>query len=175
MHGALAEALETALHGFGRATAVSGASMTRTYRQLADRAHGIAANLATMLLPCMTSPKQAEHIIFLADDRTSAKDAVAVGLVSRVVALGTHAEEALRAARGIALMDPNLVAETKKARNRTYKIQRMSMALNVALDVDYTIKSHGPPDRRAFMDIAREQGIRHAIAWRDTRFAKEKS
>lgn len=175
MHSALAEALDTALHGFGRATAASGASMTRTYRQLADRANGIAPTLAAMSLPCMTSPKQAAQIIFLADERTSAKDAVAMGLVCRVVALSTHAEEALRAARGIALMDPNLVAETNKARNRTYTIQRMSMALNVALDIDHTIKSHGSPDRRAFMDIAHEQGIRHAIAWRDARFAKEKS
>ena len=133
------------------------------------------AGIVTLLLPWMTSPKQAKRIIFLADDRISAKDALAMGLVSRVVALGTHVEEALRAARGIALIDPNLVAETKKALNRTYEIQGMSTALKVALDIDHTIESHGSPDKRAFMDIAREQGMRNAIAWRDARFAKAKS
>ena len=133
------------------------------------------AGIVTLLLPWMTSPKQAKRIIFLADDRISAKDALAMGLVSRVVALGTHVEEALRAARGIALIDPNLVAETKKALNRTYEIQGMSTALKVALDIDHTIESHGSPDKRAFMAIAREQGMRNAIAWRDARFAKAKS
>ena len=133
------------------------------------------AGIVTLLLPWMTSPKQAKRIILLADDRISAKDALAMGLVSRVVALGTHVEEALRAARGIALIDPNLVAETKKALNRTYEIQGMSTALKVALDIDHTIESHGSPDKRAFMAIAREQGMRNAIAWRDARFAKAKS
>lgn len=130
------------------------------------------AGIVTMLLPWMTSPKQAKRIILMADDRISANDALTMGLVSRVVALGTHVEEALRAARSIALMDPSLVAETKKALNRTYEIQGMSTALKVALDIDHTIESHGSPDKRAFMDIARERGMRNAIAWRDERFAK---
>jgi len=133
------------------------------------------AGIVTMLLPWMTSPKQAKRIILMADDRISANDALTMGLVSRVVALGTHVEEALRAARSIALMDPSLVAETKKALNRTYEIQGMSTALKVALDIDHTIESHGSPDKRAFMDIARERGMRNAIAWRDERFAKGQS
>lgn len=130
------------------------------------------AGIVTMLLPWMTSPKQAKRIILSADDRIPARDALAMGLVSRVVAPGSHVDEALRTARGIALMDPNLVAETKKALNRTYEIQGMPSALKVALDIDHTIESHGSPDKRAFMDIARERGMREAIAWRDARFAK---
>jgi len=125
-----------------------------------------------MLLPWMTSPKQAKRIILSADDRILARDALSMGLVSRVVATGTHVDEALRTARGIALMDPVLVAETKKALNRTYEIQGMPTALKVALDIDHTIESHGSPDKRAFMDVARERGMREAIAWRDARYAK---
>lgn len=133
------------------------------------------AGIVTMLLPWMTSPKQAKRIILSADDRIPARDALAMGLVSRVVAPGTQLEEALRTARGIALMDPNLVAETKKALNRTYEIQGMPAALKMALDIDHTIESHGSPDKRAFMDIARERGMREAIAWRDARFAKSQA
>jgi enoyl-CoA hydratase/carnithine racemase len=130
------------------------------------------AGIVTLLLPWMTSPKQAKRIILSADDRIPAREALAMGLVSRVVATGTHLAEALRTARGIALMDPNLVAQTKKALNRTYDIQGMPTALRMALDIDHTIESHGSPDKRAFMDIARERGMREAIAWRDARFAK---
>ena len=130
------------------------------------------AGIVTMLLPWMTSPKHAKRIILSADDRISARDALAMGLVSSVVAPGTHIDEALRTARCIALMDPDLVAQTKKALNRTYDIQGMQTALRIALDIDHTIESHGSPDKRAFMDVARECGMREAIAWRDARFAK---
>ena len=133
------------------------------------------AGIVTMLLPWMTSPKHAKRIILSADDRITARDALAMGLVSRVVAPNTHVEEALRTARGIALMDPDLVAQTKKALNRTYEIQGMSTALKVALDIDHTIESHGSPDKQAFMDVARERGMREAIAWRDARFAKSQA
>jgi enoyl-CoA hydratase/carnithine racemase len=130
------------------------------------------AGIVTMLLPWMTSPKHAKRIILSAADRIAATEALAMGLVSRVVASGTQLDEALRTARGIALMDPDLVAQTKKALNRTYDIQGMRTALQAALDIDHTIESHGSPDKRAFMDVARERGMREAIAWRDARFAK---
>lgn len=130
------------------------------------------AGIVTLLLPWMTSPKQAKRIILSADDRIPARDALAMGLVSQVVAPGGHVETALRTARGIALMDPHLVAETKKALNRTYDLQGLQTALRMALDIDHGIESHGSPDKRAFMDIARERGMREAIAWRDARFAK---
>lgn len=130
------------------------------------------AGIVTLLLPWMTSPKHAKRIILSADDRITAAEALSMGLVSRVVPPGTHLDEAMRTARGMALMDPDLVAQTKKALNQTYDIQGMQTALKVALDIDHSIESHGSPDKRAFMDVARQQGMREAIAWRDARFAK---
>jgi hypothetical protein len=61
-------------------------------------------------------------------------------------------------------MDPNLVAGTQKALNRSYEIQGMQAALKTALDVDHTIESHGSPDKQAFMEIARELGLRSVIS-----------
>jgi enoyl-CoA hydratase len=133
------------------------------------------AGIVTMLLPWMTGPKQAKRIIFTGEDKIGAQDALDMGLVSQVVPPGTHVEAAFKIARGIALMDPNLVAETKKALNRTYELQGMQTALKTALDIDHTIESHGSPDKRTFMEIARERGMRAAIAWRDARFAHAQS
>ena len=130
------------------------------------------AGIVTLLLPWMTSPKQAKRTILSADDRIPVREALAMGLVSRVVPAGQHLSEALRTARSMALMDPHLVRQTKKALNQTYDIQGMPTALRMALDIDHTIESHGSPDKRAFMDVARERGMRQAIAWRDARFAK---
>lgn len=130
------------------------------------------AGIVTLLLPWMTSPKQAKRIILSADDRIPAREALAMGLVSRVVPTGHHLTEALRTARSMALMDPQLVMQTKKALNQTYDIQGMSTALRMALEIDHAIESHGSSDKRAFMDVARERGMRQAIAWRDARFAE---
>ena len=64
----------------------------------------------------------------------------------------------------------HLVRDTKKALNRTYEIQGMRSALAAALDIDHAIESHGSPDKRRFMDLAREQGLKAALAWREARF-----
>lgn len=130
------------------------------------------AGIVTMLLPWMTSPKRAKDIILTGQDRIGAAEALAIGLASRVVPPGAHVEAALAIARRIALMDPDLVAQTKRAINRTYEIQGLRAALDAALDIDHAIESHGSPDKRAFMDVARERGMRAAIAWRDARFAQ---
>lgn len=131
------------------------------------------AGIVTMLLPWMTGPKQAKDIIFSGQDRITAQDALRMGIVSRVVPQGAHVATAMQIARGIALVDPMVVMETKKALNRTYELQGMQQALKTALDIDHTIESHGSPDKQAFMEIARERGMRGAIAWRDARFAPD--
>ena len=77
---------------------------------------------------------------------------------------------ALRTARNIAVIDPELVRNTKKALNRTYEIQGMRAALDAALDIDHAIESTGSPDKKRFMDLAREQGLKAALAWREARF-----
>jgi enoyl-CoA hydratase/carnithine racemase len=133
------------------------------------------AGIVTMLLPWMTGPKQAKSIILTGEDKIPAQEALRIGLISYIVPVGDHVEEALRIARRIAVMDPNLVAETKKALNRSYEIQGMQAALKTALDIDHTIESHGSPDKQAFMEIARERGLRAAITWRDARFADKSS
>lgn len=133
------------------------------------------AGIVTMLLPWMTGPKQAKDIILTGQDRIAAQDALRMGLVSRVVPPEMHVEAAFVIARTIALIDPMVVVETKKALNRTYELQGIQSALQTALDIDHTIESHGSADKQAFMEIARERGMRAAIAWRDTRFEQAKT
>jgi enoyl-CoA hydratase len=130
------------------------------------------AGIVTLLLPWVTSPKRAKDIILTGQDRIDASTALSAGIVSRVVETGKHLEVALSIAKGIALVDPVVVTSTKRALNETYKIQGMQKALKNALDIDHAIESVGSPDKKAFMDIARERGMRDAIAWRDARFAK---
>ncbi len=129
------------------------------------------AGIVTMILPWMTGPKQAKEIIFNGLDDITAHEALRLGLVNRVVPRGADVETALAMARRIAVIDPDLVRETKQAINRAYEIMGMGEALAAALDIDHGIESRGSPDKRRFMEIARSEGLRAAIAWRDQRFA----
>lgn len=132
------------------------------------------AGIVTMILPWVTGPKQAKEIIFNGMDHIPAAEALRLGMINRVVPNGEDLSAAMAMARHIAVMDPELVRETKRAINRTYEIMGMDTALRAALDADLAIESHGSPDKRHFMDIARAEGLRAAIAWRDRRFADPK-
>lgn len=107
------------------------------------------AGIVTMLLPWMTGPKQAKDIIFSGQDRIDANAALRMGFVSRIVESGKHLDEALETARCIALVDPMVVMETKKALNDSYEIQGMQKALKNALDIDWKIESIGSKDKKA--------------------------
>lgn len=131
------------------------------------------AGIVTLLLPWMVGPKAAKDMLLTGEDTVSAERALALGIVSRVVPDGEHLDAALAIARHIAVIDPDLVRDTKKALNRTYEIQGMRAALDAALDIDHAIESHGSPDKRAFMDLAREKGLKAALAWREARFKQE--
>ena len=132
------------------------------------------AGIVTMILPWITGPKQAKEIILNGLDNIPAAEAHRLGLVNRVVPAGTDVDAAMAMARHVAVIDPDLVRETKRAINRAYEIQGMREALTVGLDIDHGIESHGSPDKQAFMDIARDKGLRAALDWRDARFDKAK-
>jgi hypothetical protein len=44
-------------------------------------------------------------------------------------------------------------------------------ALEAALAIDLAIEGEGSPDKAAFMEVVRRQGLKRALAWRDARFA----
>jgi len=130
------------------------------------------AGIVVMLLPWIVGPKRAKEIILLGLDRITAEEARAMGLVNRVVPVGHDVEEALALARRMAAMDRTLVRETKRAINRGYDLMGMGAALEAALDIDTLIEGEGMPTKRRFLEIARSDGLRAALAWREARAAE---
>jgi enoyl-CoA hydratase len=128
------------------------------------------AGIVTLLLPWITGPKQAKEIILTGLDSVSAPEALRMGLVNRVVPSGEELPVALALARTIAEMDPMLVQESKRALNRSYELMGMREALAAGLDIDLQIEGQGSVDKRRFMDIARKDGLKAALAWREARF-----
>lgn len=128
------------------------------------------AGIVVMLLPWVVGPKIAKEIILLGEDRVSARRAAEIGMINKVVSAEALDAEALRIARHIAAVDPSLVRETKRALNRAIEIQGLLPALESALEIDLAIEGAGSADKNAFFDVARREGLRAAIAWRDARF-----
>jgi enoyl-CoA hydratase/carnithine racemase len=130
------------------------------------------AGIVVMILPWIVGPKIAKEIILMGNDRVTAERAREIGMVNRVVPVSELESTALNIARHIAVIDPNLVQQTKRAINRSIEIQGMPAALEDALNVDLVIEGEGSPDKIQFMEIARRQGLKEALLWRDARFAK---
>ena len=129
------------------------------------------AGIVVMILPWLVGPKRAKEIILTGADRIPAREAHSMGLINRVVGKGRAEAEALALARHIAVIDPGLVQKTKRAINRSFEFAGLLDALEDALQIDLAIEGEGSLDKRQFMDIARKDGLRAAIAWRDARFA----
>ncbi len=132
------------------------------------------AGIVAMILPWLVGPKIAKEIILLGEDRIPAARARELGMVNRVVPADRLEATALAIANHLAAIDPNLVRESKRAINRAYEARNMLDALEEALAIDLAIEGAGSPDKAQFMDIARRDGLRAALAWRDARFAEHR-
>ncbi len=131
------------------------------------------AGIVVMILPWLVGPKIAKEIILTGEDRIGAARARELGLVNRIVAPDALQSSALALAQHIAVIDPELVQATKRAINRALERQGMLDALEEALAIDLAIEGKGSPDKIAFMERARRDGLKAALAWRDARFAPE--
>ena len=132
------------------------------------------AGIVVMILPWLVGPKIAKEIIFLGEDRLSVQRARELGIVNRVVPDASLEQEVALVARHLCAVDPNLVKHTKRAINQTFERQGMLDALEAALAIDLEIEGEGSVDKMAFMDIARADGLKAALAWRDARFPVRK-
>jgi enoyl-CoA hydratase len=119
------------------------------------------AGIVVMILPWLTGPKVAKELIFTGAEFSA----------TRALELGVP--EALALAARIAVVDPLLVKATKRAINRAYEIMGLGQALDEALAIDLEIEANGSIDKQRFMDVARREGLRAAIAWRDARFGED--
>ncbi len=130
------------------------------------------AGIVSMILPWIAGPKAAKEIILTGEDRIPAARARELGMINRIVPAADLDDAALAMARHIAAIDPHLVKETKRAINRQLESQNMLAALEEALAIDLAIEGAGSPDKIEFMEIARRDGLKAALAWRDARFLK---
>jgi len=129
------------------------------------------SGIVVMLLPWLAGPKAAKFLLLTGDDRVSAREVEAMGLVNRVVPAAALLDEAVAIAARIASNDTQAVRLTKKAINRSLEIGGMRQALLAALETDVEIETSETAESREFNEILRRDGAKAAIAWRAGRSA----
>jgi len=129
------------------------------------------SGIVTMILPWLAGPKQARYLLLSADDRVSAADVQAMGLVNRVVPAAALVDEAIALGRRIAANDAHAVKLTKQAINRGLDAAGLRAALAQALEVDVQIETSETAESKEFNAILKRDGAKAAIAWRSARAA----
>jgi len=119
-----------------------------------------------MLLPWLAGPKAAKYLLLTGEDRVSAAEVQAMGLVNRAVPAAGLLDEALALGQRIAANDANAVRMTKQAINRSLDIGGMRQAMRNALEIDIAIETSETAESREFNEILRRDGAKAAIAWR---------
>ena len=129
------------------------------------------SGIVTMILPWLAGPKQARYLLLSADDRVSAADVQAMGLVNRVVPAAALFDEAIALGRRVAVNDAHAVKLTKQSINRSLDAAGFRAALAQALEVDVQIETSETAESKEFNAILRRDGAKAAIAWRSARAA----
>ncbi|MFQ5935155.1 MAG: enoyl-CoA hydratase/isomerase family protein [Acidiferrobacterales bacterium] len=125
--------------------------------------------ITAMIMPWLTGPKLAKELLLSADDRITAERAERIGLVNAMVPAGTHVDAALRLGCKMAAMDHDAVSMTKEAINRSFDAMGFREALRANLDLAVQLESLETPSRKKFKEITKRDGLKAAIAWRETR------
>lgn len=129
------------------------------------------SGIVALLLPWLAGPKAAKYLLLTGEDRATAADMQALGLVNRVVPAASLLDEAIALAQRIAANDAFAVRMTKKAINRSLDIGGMRQAMLAALELDVLIETSETAESREFNEILKRDGAKAAIAWRAGRSA----
>jgi enoyl-CoA hydratase len=129
------------------------------------------SGIVAMLAPWFAGPKRAKELLLVGDDRLSAVDARAMGLVNRVVPAGEALNATIELANRIAANDALAVRLVKAAINRSLEIAGMREAMTRSLDYAFEIETSETAESREFNEILKRDGAKAAIAWRSARAA----
>ena len=135
------------------------------FGQPQGRALGIAITMG--LWPIMMPLGKAKELLYTGDP-ISGKEAVELGLAARALPADRLDAEVRRLAERIAQTPVEYLGIIKGAANRYYELMNVKAAVEQGAELDAIY--HAMPGYEEFARIAREQGLRAALEWRDQPF-----
>jgi enoyl-CoA hydratase len=123
----------------------------------------------TLLMPFILGQKKTMELL-LTGDTISAAEAERLGMINRVVAPEALDQTVAQLAQKIALTPLITLRLTKIALTRAYEAMGLRNAVNSNLDLAATLNAAQAPEKTEFVTLVREQGLRKALDFRDSRY-----
>ncbi len=128
------------------------------------------SGIVSMFLPWVVGVRAAKELVFTGEDRIPAAEALRIGLVNRVVPRDELDDATMALADEIARNEPFVVRTMKASINRVWQLAGLRAALDANTELDVMIETANLPARDEFRRITQEEGLKAAIAWRDSRY-----
>jgi enoyl-CoA hydratase len=126
----------------------------------------------TLLMPFLLGQKKTNELLFTGD-AIDAPEAARIGLVNRVVPGDELAGAVDELVRKIAPTPLPVLRLTKLALVRAYEEMGLRSAVLANLDLSAILNAADTPEQREFDEIVSAQGLKAALAWRDSRYGEE--
>ena len=125
----------------------------------------------TLLMPFVLGQKKTNELLFTGD-MIDAQAAERAGMVNRVVPDDEVEREVEALVRKIAPTPLPVLRLTKIALVRAFEAMGLREAVNMNLDLSSMLNAADTPEQREFMEIVKNQGLKAALAWRDSRYGE---
>jgi enoyl-CoA hydratase len=125
----------------------------------------------TLLMPYVLGQKKTNELLFTGDVIDAAA-ALRAGMVNRVVTDDAIESEVEGLVIKIAPTPLPVLRLTKIALVRAYESMGLRQAVGTNLDLSAMLNAADTPEQREFMDIVKSQGLKAALAWRDSRYGE---
>ena len=124
---------------------------------------------ATHMWTYLVGPQWAKRML-LTGDMIDGRAAERIGLVMQALPAGKLDEETHRLASNIALVPYDLLAQNKSICNKAVELMGREMLQELARESDAI--AHKSPAAQEFGRIAKEQGLKAALAWQNEKFTR---
>ena len=121
------------------------------------------------IMPWVVGMKHTRELLLLGG-RVNAAEALRMGLANRVVPAARLMAEAKAVALRLARLPAIAVKQNKEAINRAYDMRGFLANIDYGQEMFALTSMADSAESREFRRIAREQGLKAAIRWRDERF-----
>lgn len=123
----------------------------------------------TLLMPFILGQKITNELL-LTGGHLTADQALAAGLVNKVVPVADLESAVRKLAMLIVPTAPAVLRLTKLALNRAYEAMGLRQAVQENLEISAILNDADTPEQREFDRIAAEAGLKGALQWRDSRY-----
>lgn len=125
----------------------------------------------TLLMPFLLGERRTRELL-LTGDTIDAATALDWGLANRVVPADRLEDEVAEWVARIAPTPLRVLQLTKQALNRAQKAAGLLEAVEANLDLSAMLNGAQTPEQEAFDELVRTEGLKAALAWRDTRYGE---